>query len=367
MKKRTILLVLILCLIVMALMAVVSYFIEASSMKLPAVISSDKVIVSSEVDGLLKSYSVTSMQKVEKNDLIAEITNTKLPYKLETLKREKLKYEELINSAHSGDYLKTELYGLDEDIQSNQVDLEKARQDINKTRDKLALLKEHYASSEKKYEADKKLYDQGILSISEFEKAAKDYWDVHSQYSQLKGDSLAAASIVKSSQNIINLLQARKKILSNNVDILASKYLIDLNSVEADIHDLEVEVKNFRIYSPISGFITDINYLPGEKINKGDVIAEIAILNKVWILAYGTTTSRRKVQTGQKVRVLWEGKQKIWGTVVSVSPVMEKVKSLSSSYETVNTYTKIEIKFNDMEDALKYITPGQRLFIRIYF
>jgi multidrug resistance efflux pump len=304
---------------------------------------------------------------VEKNSLIAEITNSKLPYKLETLKKEKRKYEDLINSAHTGDYLKTELYGLDEDIQSNQADKDKARLGLAKTSEKLKLMRERYASSQKKYEADRTLYNQGILGNADFEKATKDFWDVNKEFSELKSDSLTALQIIKSSQNIINLLTARKNILSNNVDILASKYLIDLNDVEADIHDLQEELMNFRIYSPISGVVTDINYVPGEKIDKGDVIAEIADLSNVWIIAYGTAFSSHRVKVGQKVGILTDRKHKIWGTVITVSPVMEKVKSLSSTFETVNTYTKIEVKFNNMEDALKYITPGERLFIRIYF
>jgi multidrug resistance efflux pump len=367
MKKQKVLSVMLLSLVVITLICILSYHIEARSQKLPALISSDKIIVCSAVDGLLKSYGVTSMQKVEKNGLIAEITNSRLPYKLETLKKEKAKYEELINSAHSGDFLKTELYGLDEDIQANQTDLEKAKLSIKKTNEKLILMRDRFNSGQKKYEADRTLYNQGILGNTDFDKATKDFWDVNKEYTELRNDSLTALQIMKSSQNIINLLLARKKILSNNVDMLAAKYLIDLNSVDADINDLEQEVKNFHIYSPISGVVTDINYLPGENIDKGDVVAEIADLSHVWVIAYGMSSASHRIKSGQKVRILCDAKHKLWGTVSTVSPVMEKVKSLSSSFETANTYVKIEVNFINMGDALKYITPGERLFIRIYF
>jgi SPX domain protein involved in polyphosphate accumulation len=51
----------------------------------------------------------------------------------------------------------------------------------------------------------------------------------------------------------------------------------------------------------------------------------------------------------------------------SLVPVMEKVKALSSTFETVNTYSRIVIDFVDPANAMKVITPGERLFVRIQF
>jgi multidrug resistance efflux pump len=367
MKKKKILAFMILSWVVIIITIIVSYVLESRSQKLPAVISSDKVLVSSEVNGILLKYDVSSMQQVSPNDLLAEVVNTNLDFKLQTLKNEKRKYEELISSARSGDYLKKELFELDEDIQKNTTTLENARLNIEKLSQKLALMEALYDSAKKKYDASKRLYDSGILNNSDFEKAARDFWNIHDDYYELKGDSLVASETVKTSSNIINLLKARQNILSSNVDILASDYLIDLNKIEADIKDAEEEIKNLKIYSPITGVVTDINYLPGEKIDKGDVIAEIADLSHVWLTAFGSSVSRRKVQIGQKVCVYGSSNKKVWGRVVTVSPVMEKVKALSSTFETVNTYAKIEVKFDNMVEALKYITPGERLFVRIYY
>lgn len=367
MKKKKIRNILIFSLIVIFVIIVISYIIESRSQKLPAVVRSDKVFVSSETDGVLKEYFVSSMQEVTKTDLVAEVENSKLPFKLESLKNEKRKYDEMISSAQSGDYLNSELYELDEDIQNNKIDMEEAKLEIAKINEKLLFMQDRYKSSKIKYDASKKLYDKGILNNSDFEKASKDFWNVHDDYYDLKSDSLVAFETVKASQKIIDLLEARKNILSTNADILAGKYLLDLNEVEADINDLEEEIKNLKVYSPIDGIVTDINYRPGEKIDKGDVLVEIADLSNVWIIAYGTSTSRHKIKVGQRARIICGCKNKIWGKVVTVSPVMEKVKSLSSSFETVNTYTKIEISFDNMEQALSFITPGERLFVRIYF
>jgi len=367
MKKSRIRLILILSLIFIAGTLIVSFLLESRSQKLPAVVNSNKVLISSNVNGILKKLHVASMQKVDEHMLIAEIENSKLPLILDNLKNEKRKYDELISSTKSGAYLKSELYELDGDIQENQIELEEAKLEISKVGEKLKVFNERYASSISKYETNKKLFDIGILNNSDFEKASRDFWDVYDTYQELKADSLVAYETVKARQNILLLLKARKEILSNNVDVLGSKYLIDINKVEADLNDMQEDVRNLNIYSPIEGIITDINFLPGETINEGDVIAEVSDLKNIWIIAYGNSSSSHKVSIGQKVRIYCEGNKKIWGKVVTVSPVMEKVKSLSTTFETVNTYTKVEIKFDDIAEALKYITPGERLFVRINF
>ncbi|PKN71135.1 MAG: hypothetical protein CVU50_10415 [Candidatus Cloacimonetes bacterium HGW-Cloacimonetes-3] len=367
MKKQRVLFILILSIVVLTLTIITSFFVESRSQKLPAVIFSEKVIISSRVEGVIKSYSVSSMQEVKQNDPIAIVANSRLLVKLETLRKERDKYVELINSAKTGDYLKTEVYDLEHDIQKNRKDMEAAKVELDNIREKYVYLNERFALGSKKYIAARKMYDNALLSQSDFEKEVKSYRDVQNEQSELKADSLVAIETIKSSQNIINLLQARSSIISSNVNILAAEYVIDLNDVDAKIKDLEEDIKSLQVYSPIAGIVTDINYLPGENVNKGDVIAEIADLSKVWVIAYGSSFSRLKVKVGQKVKINCGDGEKIWGKVVTISPVMEKVKSLSSSFETNNTYTKIEIQFDSLEEAMRYVTPGERLFVRIYF
>jgi multidrug efflux pump subunit AcrA (membrane-fusion protein) len=283
------------------------------------------------------------------------VDNEPLRYRLEKLMKEKKKYEDLIASAGSGDQLKTELYQLEEDIQDNRKDYEKARQDIVKLAEKLQYMQERYAVAKKKFDASKTLYDKGILSNSDYEKASADYFSIHDEYYDMESDSLVAAETVKSSGNIIDLLNARKKILSGNADMLSADYLIDLGKIESNINDMQSEVASLKVLAPADGIVTDINYRPGEKIDKGDVLAEIADLSRVWVIAYGTSSIY--CGSGAKIR----------GIVSGVSPVMEKVTSLASTFEAAGTYTKIEIKFDDMQQALKHVTPGERLFVRIYF
>jgi multidrug resistance efflux pump len=367
MKRKKVLTVLIASLTGILGIVVFSYISEVHSQKLPATVSSSKVIVSSEVDGVIARYYVSAMQEVKANDLIAEISNVRLQTRLDILRKEKRKYEELIDSAARGDILQSELNTLEEDIEKYRIELEEARQAIGKINEKLKVMEQRYRNSKTLYEANLRLHESGILNNADFEKAGKEFWEVHAEYQELKGDSLTAAQTVRSSRNIINLLKARKKILGSNNDLLASKHMLDMKELEADLNDLEAEVKSLKVYAPVSGIVTDLNLRPGEMVEPGIAIAEIADLNNVWIMAYGTSLSRQKVKPGQQVRIYSGSSKKLRGRVVSVSPVMEKVRSLSTTFETANTYTKIEIRFDDAAEALKHITPGERLFVRVYF
>jgi len=367
MKDKKIRLILILSLVILFITTVLSYITESQSRKLPAVIRSEKVFVSAQVDGVIKEFSVTSMQRVQKNEPLVKIENTKLLLQLQTLQNEIRKYEEMIASAQGGDFLDFELLELEEDIQNNKIDLVEARLEIKKIIDKLDFMEQRYISTRKQYDANKKLYNTGLINNSEFDKVSNDYWNVHEDYFDLKGDSLIAYETMQTIQNIINTLDARKKILSQNTNIIASEYLIDMHELLVDINELEEQIKNLHIFAPIDGVVTDLNFRAGEGVQEGDVIIEIADLSNVWIIAYGDSQTNHKIKIGQRVSAKSGSGKKIWGKVVTVSPVMERILSLSTSFETVNTYSKIEISFDNQTEVLNYLTPGERLFVRIYF
>ncbi len=365
MKKKKIKNILILSLIIMIVTVIISYFIESHSQRLPAVVRSDKVFISTEVSGTVQEYFVTSMQQVQAGDKIVQLENSRLPFKLETLKQEREKYETLITSAQNGDLLKLELFGLEEKIIENTTDLKKAELELQTLSEKLEIYVTKFQNSRKKFDAQKNLYSKNLITSAELEAETNSYLNTLAKYNELKNDSLLAFKEIEAIENIISLQNAEKYILNSNESILASKHLIDLDKVNADINDLEQNIANLTITSPVKGIITDIRNRPGEKVKNGDVIVEISDMDKVWVIAYGNSYSSQKIEIGSVAKIYCGNGKKINGKVTTVSPVMEKVKSLSSSFETANTYTKIEIIFDNQQLALENLTPGERLFVRV--
>jgi len=367
MKANRILLILIASLTIMVVTVLVSFTLEARSQKLPAVVKVEKVMVCSRVEGVVDSYAVLEMDQVSNNSEIAYLSNDELQYRLEALLQEKRRYEELIASARNGDALDLELMDIEEKIQRYLLDKDEYEADLRLICANSGAIRQRYNVAGKSYQAQSEMFENGIIGSSEYSRASEGFRKLQDDYQELVSDSLLAVNSLRNLDTIISALNTRKLILRSNEDILASKYLLELDKLNIEIFDLEQEISALSIVSNVNGIITDIPKRPGEEVDEGDVVAEITNLKNIWITAYGNSSSARRIQPGNKVVIYSNSGEKLTGSVRSVSPVMEKVKSLSNSYETENTYTKIEIDFDDMTTALHHVAPGERLFVRALY
>jgi len=364
-SKQKIHIIFLISLVVIMTTVIISYQIEENSQKLPAVVRAEKIFVSTIAEGSMGEYPITTMQTVEAGDVIAVLENTSLPFKLQTLLQKKDKYEALILSAKSGDQLTIEVNKLEEDILDNRLELSETELEIRAIIQKLEITEAITQNAERQFDAQKELFAKELISTTEFQSAADDFNDRTADYYQLRNDSLYAAHKIIKLNSIIDMLSSQKKMISNNVSLLASDYMFDLDKVNSEIFDLEEDIKNLTVKAPVSGVVTDINYRPGEEVDRGDVIAEIADLSNIWITAYGNSFSRHNIEVGNSVTIYCENGEKVFGEVSSVSPMMEKVKSLSSTFETTNAFAKVDVIFDDMQKAQQSLTPGERLFVRI--
>ena len=95
-------------------------------------------------------------------------------------------------------------------------------------------------------------------------------------------------------------------------------------------------------------------------------IREGGIHDKIYLL-FALNSQSGKITKGMKVKVYCTNEKKISGKIESISPIMDRISSLSTKFETVNSYTKIEISLDNNEDAANNLSPGERLFIRVFF
>ncbi len=365
MKKQKIKVIFVLTLLVITGTIIVSYFIDSNSQKLPAVVRSNKVFVSTEVSGTIANYFVASMQEVKKGQAIAKLENPRLTEKLKALRSEYDNYNKLVKSAEDGDILKLELFKIEKDILETFEDIQKAEYKLNKLYQELDIQTLDNQSAIKKYNSIKKLYEEGKISQTEYDLKAKEYLSIINKYANWQAESSMITKELEASKTVLKMQKAQRDIINSNTAILASKNLIELDKIRVDIADLEHDIENLTILSPLDGVVTGLRNRPGERVKNGDVIAEISDISDVWLTAYGSSYSNRELKEGNKVTIYSNNKEKIAGVVFSISPVMEKVKSLSATSETVNTYTKIKIGFIDHNEAMKHLTPGERLFVRI--
>jgi multidrug resistance efflux pump len=353
--------------IIMAILIAFSFYIETRSQKLPALVKTEELAISSLTSGIAVNYKVVLNEPVQQGQLLFEMENSQLCKKLNNLKNERSKYEEIINSATMGDHLKIKLI----DIDNNFLKSENKKVELNLEKEKISnqldIYSHKFNSAKANYEVYKDLFDQKKISSSEFDERTSDYMKISNSHQNLQNDLRLVDKEIESNKSEIELYKQQKALYGENVSLIAEKYIVELVKINSEINELEDEVKSLNVYSPAAGYITKLNFIPGENVQKGDQIAELSNVGKMWIIAFGNSFSRQKIKKGMKVKAYCTNEKKIYGKIESVSPVMDRVSSLSTRFETVSSYTKIEILLDNYEDAINNLTPGERLFVRVYF
>ena len=353
--------------IIIAIIIAFSFYIETRSQKLPALVKTEKLSVSSVTSGIAANYKVALNEPVQQGQLLFEMKNPRLLKKLTNLKNEKSKYEEIINSATRGDHLKLQLIDVDEDLlnsENKKVELSLEREKIS---NQLDIYSKIFNSAKANYEVYKDLFDQKKISSSEFDERASEYMEISNSYQEMENDLQLVNKEIKNNKSEIELYKQQKALYRENVSLIADKYIIELVKINSEIIELEDEVKSLNVYSPAAGYITKLDFSSGENVKEEDQIAELSNVGTMRIIAFGNSFSRQKIKKGMKVKVYCTNEKKVYGKIESVSPVMDRVSSLSTQFETVSSYTKIEILLDNNENATNNLTPGERLFVRIYF
>ena len=353
--------------VLIVIIVIVSYLINSKSQKLPAVVRSERFIVSSLTSGIVKKIPVNLNQQVSQGQILIELENELLSAKIENLKNEKIQLEKLIISASGGDHLILELEKIEEDLAENSDDLKRLELKKEDLSNQSSIYKDIYYAAKIEYEAYKELYNEDALSVSEFDERSSKFLEIANEYRELENDILLTSSEIETKNKYIQSLKNKKSMFTENVSLIAENHLINLQELRSKLNELEKEAEELNVAAPISGIISEINCGLGESIGKGKNLLEISFEENIWIIAYGNSFSRQKIQRGMKTMIFCTNGEKIQGKVETVSPVMKKVKALTPTFETANTYTEIKILPDDPDEARNNITSGERLFVRIYF
>ena len=103
-------------LIIIVIVISFSIYDETRSQQLPALVKTETISISSISSGIAGNYKVTLNEPVQQGQLLFELGNPQLLNQLINLKNERSKYEEVINSATSGDHLKLKLNDIEKEL-----------------------------------------------------------------------------------------------------------------------------------------------------------------------------------------------------------------------------------------------------------
>ena len=356
--------VLIISLIVMILVIVFNLKKE-NIQELPAVIKTDKILITSRASGTVKEQYIFTNDRVDSGTKILKLDNPELLHRINELKIEEQKFDHLLNSSVSGNVFKLEQMRLKEKTALHEKNLIKMKLELNNIIGKLNLYSSLFHLAEKEFKINEDLYKKSSISSREFENASNIFYEVSNNYLQLKNDSTVTVQEIGLTETGLEILHEQKSFLLENPELYAPDYYLKIENVRSELNRLEREAENLNVVSAIWGTVINTYFQLGENIAIGQTVAEVSNLRNTRIIAYGNTFSRKNVIVGMKVSIKSDLEEEFFGSVYSISPVMKKIKSLASQNETTNTFTEIVIHFDNLEEAKTHFTPGERLFVNV--
>ncbi|MGB9907076.1 MAG: efflux RND transporter periplasmic adaptor subunit [Candidatus Saccharicenans sp.] len=234
-----------------------------------------KIVLKSEVKGVLKKLNIREGQQVRAGEILVELDDA--PYRL------KLEQEEAARLKALSELL------LDRFFQQPEA---------ARTSEEIASLKK----AEETYLQAEKAYKEGLLSQSDWERARREY-ELALIGSGLKRDEIIAASK-------------------------------GLTQAEVNVKIARMELDKTRITAPFSGIITQIKVAPGENIEAGREICTLVDLSQLKIEAKVLETLIGKIKVGREADVRFSAYPgKVFkGQVAAISPLVSPTERTCSVF-----------------------------------
>lgn len=298
-----------------------------------AYVTSDNVVISSQITGFVKKINIENNLNIKKNDVLIEIDDSEYRYALHEAEAAlEVKKSNLLN--------KKALY-------------EQQKMAINKKKilENIAFKDNHFSRNEyKKYEA---LINTGAISRSVFEEKKHDFETKRESYEVAKSDH----SVENENLEIINseIQQAISNIKIAQASIDKSRYLLNKTIIQA----------------PISGKVADLSVRVGQYISSGSNLLTLVPKENLYIIANFKETQLKNIKKGQMVNIKVDAYPtlSIIGIVDSISPATGSQFSLIPPDNATGNFTKVvqrvpvKIKFRDAPP--KVLLSGLSVYVEL--
>ncbi|HEY5509746.1 MAG TPA: HlyD family efflux transporter periplasmic adaptor subunit [Prolixibacteraceae bacterium] len=390
------------------LVAVLLFVMVAGSwfFKYPDIITAPVVVTSenppanllARVDGKLTTIMIMDKQKVDRGELLAML-ETSLKYEdLTDLKKQLSLLAPFVKTFRPEQIIPFQRNYLLGEIQPQFADFSKKYNDYQKfvTRNyfpgkirsqqkQLNLSKSGYSSqlarkkalsedlqiTKKKFQRDSVLNKRGVLSLDEFDKTKREWFQKQAEYE----DMLSALSVTEQSLENAGQQVAEAENLSGEKEAalqLGLKEAYDVLSGAIDVWEL-----NYLIKSPVRGEVNFSKFWsPNQNVAKGEVVFTVipegnnALVGKVRLKINGAG----KVKSGQRVNLKFANYPYmefgiVKGEVSRISSVPTNdyyAMEVSLPNQLVSTYGKKFEFQQELQGTAEVITEDQRLLTRIF-
>jgi membrane fusion protein (multidrug efflux system) len=213
-----------------------------------AFVDADKVSVSSKILGRISKIYVNEGDSVKSGVLLAELDSAELfsqKNQLQSLKKQAIANKGQIESKYQFDQ---------ENIKVFEINVEKTQDDLTRA---------------------KAQFDGGVMTREQYEHAQKAYQSAKAQYDA-----------------------AKMQLTVSKSQIAAAQATVESSSAQIDV--TETQLRNVKLYAPITGVIAKRWLLPGDVVQPGQSIFTIINDREQWISIYIEETNLSDLKIGQK-------------------------------------------------------------------
>ncbi len=236
--------------IIILLIAIIVYFFYSIAIYTSdAYIKSNYVVISSSLDGNISKVLVARNQFVKKGTLLCTIY--KLPFKLKV----EACQAELAEA-------KSEYLVLATNIATAKSTIEEAKKELS--------------LSQKKEKRFALMYKENLVPLQK-------YQDIESSYIVMK-------------QGVVELLGKYNELLKN-----LQKQENTVNVAKSKLDQAKYQLSLTNIRAPFSGYVTDINLMPGKYVKAEDTLFSIVQSQLCWVVANFKESHIGSIKPGQSV------------------------------------------------------------------
>ncbi len=286
MKRKKPVVILVLALAVVAAIAYYLLSARAHAIILTGIVTTDEVIVSSEIQGRLQDLLIKQGDTVTNGELLGLIQpqewKADLAYYANTQRQSKtqitqaeadLKFQEAqtSNQVHQAE---ANLAATEAQVTQSEADLENARLNFERLKD---------------------LYQKRVESLQAYDQARTAFDGFRAHHDSLRKQVVAAEAAVGLANATMHQIAARRAALEGNIDLLAA--------AGAQEDKARVRLGYTEIRAPTDGIVDVRAALQGEVVNPGQGIVTLINPDDLWVRADVEESYIDRIHLGDKMTV----------------------------------------------------------------
>jgi len=341
--------VLLFVLLVVALAGGAAYYAthrQTPDLSLTGIVTTDDVVVSSQVQGRLSQLLVKEGDLVKTGQLLAVI----LPLELKA---------NVAFYAHTEEQSSAQVAQAEADLKYQQAQtadqIRQAEANLASVQSQVTQVEADLENAQLNFKRTEGLYGQGVVSAQAYDQARTTFDGARAHVDSLEKQVQAAQAAVALAQSNAQQIAARQAVLEANKHQLAA--------AGAQREKAQVQLDYTEIHSPLDGIVDVRAALQGEVVNPAQPIVSLINPDNLWVRADVPETYIDRIRLGDKYTVRLPSGATREGTIFyrGVDADYATQRDVSRTKRDIKTF-EVRLRCDNKDRALE---PGMTAYVTI--